>query len=390
MTTVSREDGIVLVIILLVMTLLLILGTAFLSISSTETLIAMNERNRLQAFFMAEVGIERAIAELSANEAYSGTSGEQMLGPGTFTVTVTNLPPLPDVVEPKQVVATGYVPSSTVSNRAMAQIQVMLHRGSPFKFAMLGIDFVDVENGVRVDSYDSTQGNYDPTTAETGGHIYSHGDITLDANNTVKGNVWAGGTVTYDPVTTTITGAVINNVPPTTFITVDTSYQSSNSNGSGISPPNAYDPGTHDLNVVDTVTLAPGTYYFSRIDLNDGATLEISGPVIIYLTGPLHAVGGGMINTSKNPANLLIISSAAGMNAIELDAGTGEFYGAVYALNGEFDIDTSHWKFFGSVVAKWVDIDDGVEIHYDVALARLSLLTGKFRPTAGTWQELLP
>jgi hypothetical protein len=97
-----------------------------------------------------------------------------------------------------------------------------------------------------------------------------------------------------------------------------------------------------------------------------------------------------MINTSKNPANLLIFSSASGSNAIELDAGTGEFYGAVYLLDGEFDIDDSNWKFYGSIIANEVDIDDDVEVHYDVALAKLSLPAGKFRPAAGTWGELFP
>lgn len=388
MKQLKNEEGIALVITLLVMTLLLIMGTAFLSISSTETLISINERNRLQAFYMAEAGVERAIADLNGDGICQGCGVEQALGFGTYTSTVSD-DPLPGVVDRKQVVSFGYVPNSAVPNKAMAQVQVTVHRGSPFKFAMFGIDSVDLDDLVLVDSYDSTQGDYDPSASRSQGHIYSNGDITLDMENIVKGNAWAGGTVTYDP-TTMITGERIPGVPPTTFVSVDTSYQSSNSNDTGISPSGAYDSGTHDLNVVNKVTLDPGTYYFNRIDLQNGGTLEISGPVTIYMTGPLHAFGGGTINTSKNPANLLIFSSASGSNAIELDSGTGEFYGAVYALNGEFDIDTSHWKFYGSVMAKWVDIDDDVKVHYDEALAQISDPRGKFRPVAGTWRELFP
>ena len=62
----------------------------------------------------------------------------------------------------------------------------------------------------------------------------------------------------------------------------------------------------------------------------------------------------------------------------------------MYAIHGEFDIDTSNWKFFGAVVAKTADLDDNIEIHYDVSLARLSLPVGKFRPVAGTWREVFP
>ena len=60
------QEGIALVITLLVMTLLLIMGSAFMSISSTETLIAINERNRVQAYHLAEGAAERAIAKLNA------------------------------------------------------------------------------------------------------------------------------------------------------------------------------------------------------------------------------------------------------------------------------------------------------------------------------------
>ncbi len=390
MKELKKEEGIALVITLLIMTLLLVMGTAFLSISSTETLISINERNRFQAFHVAEGGSERAIAELNVNGAYAGAGGEQALGFGTYTMTVTDLPPLPGVVDRKQVVSIGYVPNSAVLNSAMAQVQVDVQRGSPFQFAMLGIDFVNLDDRVVVDSYDSAQGDYDPLTAGAKGDIKSNGDIYLDTDNTVNGNTLAGGTVNPAGPGTTITGESYDGVPATTFIAVDTSYQPTNSNDTGISPPGAYDSGTRNLFVANTVTLDPGTYYFNQIDLNAGATLEISGPVIIYMTGPMHAVGGGMINTSKNPANLLIFSSASGSNAIELDAGTGEFYGAVYLLDGEFDIDDSNWKFYGSIIANEVDIDDDVEVHYDVALAKLSLLAGKFRPAAGTWRELFP
>jgi cytoskeletal protein CcmA (bactofilin family) len=385
----KKEEGIALVITLLIMTLLLVMGTAFLSISSTETLISINERNRFQAFHVAEAGSERAIAELNVNGAYVGTGGEQALGFGTYEATVTDLLPLPGIVDRKQVVSMGYVPNSAVLNSAMAQVQVDVQRGSPFKFAMLGIDFVNLDDRVVVDSYDSAQGDYDPLTAGAKGDIKSNGDINLDTNNIVEGSVQAGGDVTLG-FDTNITGPITDGVSPTTFIAVNTSYQPTNSNDTGISPPGAYDSGTRNLFVANTVTLDPGTYYFNRINLNAGATLEISGPVIIYMTGPMHAVGGGMINTSKNPANLLIFSSASGFNAIELDAGTGEFYGAVYLLDGEFDIDDSNWKFYGSIIAKEVDIDDDVEVHYDVALAKLSIPAGKFRPAAGTWRELFP
>ena len=384
------EQGIALVITLLVMTLLLIIASAFLSISSTETLISINERNRQQAFNLAEAGIERAIAKLNVDPTYAGTASEETLGFGTYTVTVTDLTPVPDILDLKHIASAAYVPNSAVPNRAMDQIRVNVRRGSPFQSALLGLDVVEVGNGVLVDSYDSSVGEYDPSTARARGHIRSNGDITLLTNDIIKGDVIAGGSVSRDG-STTITGNVLEGGPSAGVVT-DITFPSHTTGTTGISPPTAYDTSTHDLTVGagETVTLDPGTYSFNSITLGPDATLAMDGPVVLYLTGTFHATGGGVINTSKNPTNLLIYSSAPVQNAIELDAGTGEFYGAVYALDGEFDIDTSDWKFYGAVVAKHVDLDDNIEIHYDVALARLSLPVGKFTPVAGTWGEVFP
>ncbi len=367
------------------------MGTAFLSISSTETLISINERNRLQAFQMAEAGSERAIAELNINGAYAGTGGEQALGFGTYTTTVTDLPPLPGVVDRKQVVSMGYVPNSAVLNRAMTQVQVGVQRGSPFQIGLLGRSLIGVEDRVVVDSYDSTLGEYDPMTAGAEGHIQSNGDITLLTDNTVKGNALAGGTVTLGSGST-ITGTTTEGVPSATVVT-DLSYPAYKSDTTGIAPPGAYDTSTYDLTVNpgETVTLDPGTYSFNKVTLGAGAQLAMTGPVVIYMTDQFYAQNGAVINTSKIPANLMIISSMSGVDAITTEEpGAGEFYGGIYALDGEVEFNDGGWKIYGAIVADEIDIEDDAQFHYDVALARPSLPAGKFRPAAGTWQELFP
>jgi hypothetical protein len=335
----KREEGIALVITLLIMTLLLIMGTAFLSISSTETLISINERNRFQAF-----------------GAYAGAGGEQALGFGTYTMTVTDLPPLPGVVDRKQVVSIGYVPNSAVLNSAMAQVQVDVQRGSPFQIGLLGLSLVELEDRVVVDSYDSALGEYDPMAAGSEGHIQSNGDITLLTNNTVNGNALAGGTVTLGSGST-ITGTATEGVPSPTIVT-DISYPAYNNDTTGISPPGAYDTSTYDLTVNpgQTVTLDPGTYSFNKITLRTGAKLAMAGPVVIYMADQFYAQNGAVINTSKSPANLMIISSMSGADAITTEEpGSGEFYGGIYALNGEVEFNDGGWNIYGAIVADEID-----------------------------------
>lgn len=62
----SRSRGAALVIALLVMGALLLLGTTFLTISTTETTIAINARDATQAFFAASTGLTRLERDLVA------------------------------------------------------------------------------------------------------------------------------------------------------------------------------------------------------------------------------------------------------------------------------------------------------------------------------------
>jgi Ca2+-binding RTX toxin-like protein len=186
--------------------------------------------------------------------------------------------------------------------------------------------------------------------------------------------------------------SITEGVSPVTVVT-DISYPAYNSDSTGISPPGAYDASTYDLTVDpgQTVTLDPGTYSFNKITLKTGAKLAMTGPVVIYMTDRFYANNGAVVNTSKTPANLMIISSMSGRDAITTEKpGSGEFYGGIYALNGEVEFNDGGWKIYGAIVADKIRIKNDARFHYDVALAQLSIPAGKFRPAAGTWRELFP
>ncbi|MEI8188859.1 MAG: pilus assembly PilX N-terminal domain-containing protein, partial [candidate division NC10 bacterium] len=131
----KEPRGAALVISMLIMAVLLLAGTTFLTISSTESSIALNEQVSTQALSLAEAGLHRAMANLNVSDSYSGETNVS-LGTGTFTVVVST-PPLPSqpcgiAATARDVVVTGSVPVR--GSTASVQIKATMDKiGIPFK-----------------------------------------------------------------------------------------------------------------------------------------------------------------------------------------------------------------------------------------------------------------
>ncbi|MBW8058457.1 MAG: hypothetical protein FVQ86_10660 [candidate division NC10 bacterium] len=63
---ITEQRGIVLILSLLVMTVLSVLGLAFLATARTENTVASNYRNHTAAFYAAEAGLESGVASLKS------------------------------------------------------------------------------------------------------------------------------------------------------------------------------------------------------------------------------------------------------------------------------------------------------------------------------------
>ncbi|MCZ6551756.1 MAG: PilX N-terminal domain-containing pilus assembly protein [candidate division NC10 bacterium] len=63
---ITEQRGIVLILSLLVMTILSVLGLAFLATARTENTVASNYRNHTAAFYAAEAGLESGVASLKS------------------------------------------------------------------------------------------------------------------------------------------------------------------------------------------------------------------------------------------------------------------------------------------------------------------------------------
>ena len=250
---------------------------------------------------------------------------------------------------------------SAVEGSAKVKYRLSKTTGSLFSKGAFGDVSVALSSNAYVDSYNSS------TSPWTGEGLQTSGDVGV---NSVAG-------ITKD-VTSDIYGAQTTSAAKT--MTSVTAYG-----------------GAYGADIETTVAKGPGTFYPSRIRL-DNETLTINGAVTLYTTelelknnakitlavgatlklyinGNARFEDTSSINLNGTPSNVAIY----GMPTINMDvrASTVKLYAAIYAPDSTIDI--ANGEVFGSIVADRV-IASGGKIHYDTALQSATFTEG----TAGT------
>ncbi len=377
------QHGMILVVTLLLVTLLGMLGSAFLTTSGTEHQIAKNDQELIQALYVAEGGVQTTLNSLNLGLTPS-TKGT--IGPGDFTVTVTDAPP---PLGQQWLVATGYVPSQALP-RAVKRIALLVASSSPFnKGPIIGDTSVEISASGSTDSYNSSIGPYGGSNIGSNGNVLSNGDITLTGSSRVHGDATAGGA---QPDQSHVEGAALGGQPPFSLSGVTCpsgGYTPSVPSGSGIS----YDPSTGDLTVSgnkNNLTLSsPGTYYFHTLKVQGGATLTISsgGHVNIYISAELNASGGSLFNQSLSPTTLTIWGCGTDTSSWTFSGGDTRTALGIYAPKHPFTLSGGQ-EMYGALVVKSFTSSGGSIIHYDEALARMLPQNAKSAIVPGSWREL--
>ncbi len=412
---ISRQPkGAALVVVMLVMAVLLLAGTTFLTISSTETQIALNERAAAQAHLLAEAAIQKGLVQLNANSAYGGetntvveerTPAPGLLGGGTFTVNVTTIPGC-TAVSARLLVGTASVP--VTGGTAKAEIRATVDTVSyPFRWAAfatvpngilhddsyVGVDRTDKElwlgdTGV-VDSFDSGGGAYDSAgNSGVRGNTGANGDVAIDHSTEIKGDIKAGDDI-FEGAGVTVTGSKTAQATPESFPQVAPGT-----------------PGSPGLKIPKgkTENISAATYYYQYLDFADGASLTVSGPVTIYVTGPpipgdalgrVVRLGSNVTLGSEPGSQLRLITKSDGAPAdfVRFSAESGfRFYGSLYGTNTDVYIGASS-QIFGSLIGRTVMLGANTKVHFDQAMSTQEVCHNdpkKFSIRRGTWREIIP
>lgn len=393
------DSGIALVVTVLVLGLLLMLGSAFLTISSTETQIAHNQLDAVQALYIADGGVQVALHQIkvntAANPAYYASldtlvGGSAAFGAGDYTYSLRNVGPGPagnPVIEVTSIGAVGAA-GSTIKARVQAAYK------SQFGDAAHAQGKIKLDGGsegnVRTDSYNSIS-SPDASVCVGGECPGTKGGISTDATSKgvmeLKGHVWVGGDALVGP------GAPATAMKQGENVTIH--GETGTEAGALAMPCLALPPGVsssgnfeteavgpHDWGTAGTIT----TLVYDQVKIKASASVRIEGKVILYVLGEFRLEESATVNTGGLPSHLELrfVGDETGPFRVKNDS---VFSGVVYGCNLNIEVEDNA-AIFGSLVGKKVKLRGNARVHYDEALApRLDIFIG-YRLTA--WQEVIP
>lgn len=390
--------GAALVIVMLVMAVLLLAGTTFMTISSTESQIALNERVSIQATLLAEAAIHKTIAQLTADANYAGQP-DTMLGNGTFSVTVTNasVQPCPATNVAKDLVATGTVPVR--GGQAQVQLRATVDRISyPYRWgAFAAVDYLFLSalstKQTLTDSFDSSRGSYLSSSSLQGGHVGANGGLYLWYAD-VKGSARSGGWISSS-------GDSTASPPPMENVPVEALPDVVPDTTATAGPP-----------LSGSVSLNPGIYIYTTPNLviPDSTSLTANGgQVIIYLAGTGDVTVGNNVTLGSHPAaNLTIVTKSDGPETAKVNFISGsnfKLFGSLYGKNTTFILGDNA-EIYGSMIGRRISRGSTAgeytgswwmnppKIHFDQAMYNkplcLNTSNGKFALLRGSWREMIP
>ncbi|MCH7884767.1 MAG: hypothetical protein IIC01_05890 [Planctomycetes bacterium] len=254
---------------------------------------------------------------------------------------------------------------STTLNKGATAVQ-----GGGHCLGIWGLEGITGSGDVTTDSYDLRLGGYNAGNIHANGDICSCADIRLGGNTLIQGDtiygegygltlvgssneIWgvvAEQDCNFTPPTIDMPGAAADNDNDTIGLTDD-----------GDDPLNP--AGRLFLTGNDNLTLAPGKYYFTSVRIVSLATLTITGPTEIYVSGTAYFGGGGIINPTGIPGNLKIYLTGATATF----SGTSDFYGAIIAPDTDITF-LGDSAFYGVLIGKTLDFRGSAIIHVEESL----------------------
>jgi len=385
------ERGSALLIALFMVSTIAVMSAAYLMISVESLQSSRAATEEVQAFYMAEAGLNGVVAELFSSAADGDIEDRWSFQTGRCWVEKTELADGNSLV-----LATG-----VVGNRAQTlQMVIAQPSTSVFQGGAFGKDSLVLDDQATVDSYDSSLGPYaSQAKGSLGGtefvgkrgHLGSNGPIDVAGGSMVFGSAVTGPLSSVDVAFSAhLEGFVDHFVGAVEF--PDVEY------------PDIPSMGSFALTGTQSLCLVPGLYRADSISADGDVEINLTGPCVLLmdsltLSGSAKVTAhtkGGLVrlvvlhdlaigpanvveNSSNDPQRLLLWTTADnvdGTDVVQLDLET-ELHGIVYAPDAR--IELADGALFGAIAARELVLRGEVGAHFDESLVH---------PRQVFWREL--
>jgi|GEM_PF-1851952 len=367
----SGNRGSVFLLAMAALITLMLLGTSLLQTSMQGLSWASNDRRHIEAFCLAEAGVDMAICKLyedydNINDSLSTTgtyTDSFSLAQGSVNYTVTA--PYSGIADSCLIVS-----DATTWTGEQSRVRVVAAYQSDTSRVFEGAIFCDSPltlNG---------SGGIYPDADGNGGDIYANGDVTFNGTSyhmTSDGSIYTTGTTNWTPPEVPATH-VHENVAPLVMPVIDIDYYESIATTTYTGKTTFT---SSDLSGISGVIFVKGDVTISG---------NYSGTAVIVATGKITVSGD--VTTSNPDSDTLALLSPKSIKI----TGNATVHGLIYAHSVLDDAETTvsgNTTIYGAIVSDVVRTNGGIEVHYRDVWKSLPLPgVGKTQWAPVSWQAL--
>jgi len=390
-----KQGGFALATMLCAVIILIILGTALLSIGLHSRGLAVRTSSEISARCAADAGMTKAFFEM--NEKLKVIPWDDSSLPQVTNETLLNSEAVYSYAVTGEL-SSGYTIESTgISGLQERTVQCSLPLQGLFEYAIFGDESVELKNNATITWFNF---DADDRNLQIGTNSTLADSVILMNGATINGDVVVG--VGGDPDTiinytwATITGntyAMTKEyklpdiiVPeelaalPSGGILNDSTILSSSAKYDGINL------GNNKIVVIDGEVKL---YIIGDIILKNSAELQVlngeDASLTLYVGGDIEVKNSGVINNLSADAKKLRMYGLDSCNSIDLK-NSSNFYGAIYAPQADVVMMNSA-DVFGAIVAKSFEQKNAATFNYDASLRDTSIDDEGIRFVITKWQE---
>jgi hypothetical protein len=234
-----------------------------------------------------------------------------------------------------------------------------------------GLEGVTVDGSIVTDSYDASAGNYGSSNIRANGDICSCQDLVVNGGIEIRGDAMFGKSYAFIPQGTSysVWGNIAEHgcAPPEYEADFDAAAANNDNATIGVTTKgnSPFSGAQFDLYVTgnDSLVITGGVYYLTSLAIDGQATISVTGPTTFFVTGLVNLGGGGILNLTEVPANLIIYSNSTWVYL----RGDSGFYGAVIAPNADIQV-VGDSELFGTLLGRTLDFDGNMIVHVDESL----------------------